>query len=307
MSGLYILKRLLRSLLVLLAVSVTIFVLIRMIPGDPVRLMLSMEATDEDVERARRELGYDKPIYHQYFIYLNNIVKGDLGASLRARRPVMEMILERMPATIELALAATIISVLIAVPLGTVAAYKRGTVFDRLFMFITMIGQSMPIFWLGILLIILFSVQLGWLPTSGRGSFSQLLLPALTLSTFFMALIARMTRSSVLEVLGQPYILTAVAKGLKEHVILFVHTIRNAMIPVVTVLGLQVGALLGGSVITETIFAWPGIGRLAVSAIYNRDYPLIQGTILVSAAVFVMVNLIVDLSYLILDPKIKYQ
>ena len=307
MSGLYFLKRLLRSLLVLLAVSVTVFVLVRMIPGDPVRLMLSIEATEEDVERFRREIGYDKPIYHQYFIYLNNILKGDLGTSLRARRPVMEMILEKMPATIELASAATIISVLIAVPLGTIAAYKRGTVFDHLFMFLTMIGQSMPIFWLGILLIILFSVQLGWLPTSGRGSFSQLILPSLTLSTFFMALIARMTRSSVLEVLGQPYILTAVAKGLKEHVILFVHTIRNAMIPVVTVLGLQVGTLLGGSVITETIFAWPGVGRLAVSAIYNRDYPLIQGTILVSAAIFVIVNLIVDLSYLILDPKIKYQ
>ena len=180
-------------MLVLLAVSVTVFVLIRMIPGDPVRLMLSIEATDEDVERFRQELGYDKPIYHQYIIYLNNIVKGDLGASLRARRPVTEMILERMPATFELAFAATIISVLIAVPLGTVAAYKRGTIFDRFFMFLTMIGQSMPIFWLGILLIILFSVQLGWLPTSGRGSFSQLLLPAITLSTFFMALIARMT------------------------------------------------------------------------------------------------------------------
>jgi peptide/nickel transport system permease protein len=278
-----------------------------MIPGDPVRLMLSIEATDEDVERFRQTLGYDKPIYHQYFIYLKNVVTGDLGTSLRARRPVMELIIESMPATIELAFAATIISVLIAVPLGTMAAYKRGTAFDRLFMFLTMIGQSMPIFWLGILLILLFSVQLGWLPTSGRGSFSQLLLPSLTLSTYFMALIARMTRSSVLEVLGQPYILTAVAKGLQEHVILFVHTIRNALIPVVTVLGLQVGSLLSGSVITETIFAWPGIGRLAVSAIYNRDYPLIQGTILISAAAFVIVNLIVDLSYLILDPKIKYQ
>ena len=307
MSGLYILKRLMRSLLVLLAVSLTVFILVRMIPGDPVRLMVSIEATDEDVERFRQQLGYDKPIYHQYFIYLKNIVKGDLGTSLRARRPVMELIIERMPATIELALAATIISVLIAVPLGTMAAYIRGTVFDRMFMFLTMIGQSMPIFWLGILLIILFSVQLGWLPTSGRGSFSQLILPSLTLSTFFMALIARMTRSSVLEVLGQPYILTAVAKGLKDHVILFVHTIRNALIPVVTVLGLQVGSLLGGSVITETIFAWPGVGRLAVSAIYNRDYPLIQGTVLISAAIFVIVNLIVDLSYLILDPKIKYQ
>lgn len=307
MSGLYILKRLIRSFLVLLAVSLTVFILVRMIPGDPVRLMVSIEATDEDVERFRQKLGYDKPIYHQYLIYLRNIVKGDLGTSLRARRPVMELIIERMPATIELALAATIISVLIAVPLGTMAAYKRGTAFDRIFMFLTMIGQSMPIFWLGILLIIFFSVQLGWLPTSGRGSFSQLILPSLTLSTFFMALIARMTRSSVLEVLGQPYILTAVAKGLKEHVILFVHTIRNALIPVVTVLGLQVGTLLGGSVITETIFAWPGIGRLAVSAIYNRDYPLIQGTVLISAATFVIVNLIVDLSYLILDPKIKYQ
>jgi len=307
LSGLYILKRLIRSLLVLLAVSLTVFILVRMIPGDPVRLMVSIEASDEDVERFRHQLGYDKPIYYQYFIYLGNIVKGDLGTSLRARRPVSEMIIERMPATIELALAATIISVLIAVPLGTMAAYMRGTAFDRIFMFLTMIGQSMPIFWLGILLIILFSVQLGWLPTSGRGSFSQLILPSVTLSTFFMALIARMTRSSVLEVLGQPYILTAVAKGLKNHVILFVHTIRNALIPVVTVLGLQIGTLLGGSVITETIFAWPGVGRLAVSAIYNRDYPLIQGTVLISAATFVIVNLLVDLSYLILDPKIKYQ
>ena len=307
MSSTTIVRRLLRSVLVLLGVSIVVFAIVRVIPGDPVRLMMPPDAQDSDVEILREQLGFNEPLYRQYLLYMQGILTGDLGKSLRFRRPVLELVLERLPATIELAVAGTLLTLIIAIPAGVLAAWKRNSWYDSFFMFITMVGQSIPIFWLGIMLILVFSVNLRLLPTSGRGTLPQLIMPSFTLAVFFMALVARLTRSSVLEILGQPYVRTAHAKGLGQYLILYRHVLRNAMLPVVTVLGLQVGMLLGGAVITETVFAWPGIGTLAVGAIYNRDYPLVQGTVLIAAFVFVFVNIIVDIAYLFLDPRIRYR
>ena len=307
MSSAAIVRRLLRSVLVLLGVSIVVFAIVRVIPGDPVRLMLPPDAQQSDVERLREQLGFNEPLYRQYLLYMRGILTGDLGKSLRFRRPVLELVLERLPATIELAIAGTLLTVIIAIPAGVLAAWKRNSWYDSFFMFITMVGQSIPIFWLGIMLILVFSVNLRLLPTSGRGTFQQLIMPSFTLAVFFMALVARLTRSSVLEVLGQPYVRTAHAKGLGQYLVLYRHVLRNALLPVVTILGLQVGMLLGGAVITETVFAWPGIGTLAVGAIYNRDYPLVQGTVLIAAFVFVFINIIVDVAYLFLDPRIRYR
>jgi ABC-type dipeptide/oligopeptide/nickel transport system permease component len=292
---------------VLIGVSMVVFAIVRVVPGDPVRLMLPIDATQEDVELFRERMGFNEPLHRQYLIYMKGILSGDLGTSLRYRRPVLELVLERLPATFELAMAGTLLAVVIAVPAGVIAAWRQGSFFDSFFMFITMVGQSVPIFWLGIMFILVFSVGLGVLPTSGRGTVAQLIMPSVTLATFFMALLARLTRSSVLEVLGQDYVQTARAKGLREQIVLYRHVLKNALIPIVTVLGLQVGTLLGGSVITETVFAWPGIGTLAVGAIYNRDYPLVQGTVLISAFVFVGINILVDFVYLYLDPRIRYE
>lgn len=306
MSSRFFVRRLFRSILVLIGVSIVVFAIVRIIPGDPVRLMLPIDATQEEVELFRERMGFNEPLYRQYLIYMRGILRGDLGTSLRYRRPVMGLIVERLPATFELAMVGTFLAVIIAVPAGVLAAWKQGSFFDSFFMFVTMVGQSVPIFWLGIMLILVFSVSLGLLPTSGRGNPAQLIMPGFTLATFFMALLARLTRSSVLEVLGQDYVQTARSKGLREQVVLFRHVLKNALIPIVTILGLQVGTLLGGSVITETVFAWPGIGTLAVGAIYNRDYPLVQGTVLISAFIFVGINIVVDFVYLYLDPRIRY-
>lgn len=306
MSSTIVFRRLLRSALVLFGVSLVVFALVRVIPGDPVRLMLPPDAMEDDVELLREQLGFNKPLPDQYLLYMKGVLTGDLGKSLRFRRPVLELVLERLPATIELALVGMLLTVVIAIPAGVLAAWKRNSFFDSFFMFLTMVGQSVPIFWLGIMLILILSVSLRLLPTSGRGSLAQLVMPGFTLATFNMALIARLTRSSVLEILGQPYIRTARAKGLKERVVLARHVLRNSLLPVVTVLGLQVGTLLGGAVITETVFAWPGIGTLAVGAIYNRDYPLVQGTVLIAATVFVLINIVIDFVYLFLDPRIRY-
>lgn len=306
MSLRIIIRRLLRSILVLLGVSLVVFAIVRVIPGDPARLMLPPDATEADVERLRENLGFNEPLHVQYAVYMSGVLTGDLGKSLRFRRPVAELVLERFPATIELALAGTVLTILVAIPSGVMAAWKRNSFYDSFFMFLTMVGQSVPIFWLGIMLILVFSVNLRLLPTSGRGTLAQLIMPSFTLATFFMALVARLTRSSVLEVLGQSFVRTARAKGLRERLVLFRHVLKNALLPVVTVLGLQVGTVLGGAVITETVFAWPGIGTLAVGAIYNRDYPLVQGTVLISATIFVFVNILVDFMYLTLDPRIRY-
>ncbi len=305
MSGYYILRRLLHSVFVLFGVSIIVFLLLRLVPGDPVRLLLPPEATEQMVQETRREMGFDRPVYEQYVVYLGHLVRGDLGTSIRFQRPVLDLVLERFPATLELTLVSMVVATLAAMPLGIVAAVKRYSRWDAGVMLGSLLGQSVPTFWMGIVLILVFSVQLRVLPTSGRGSWQQLILPSITLGAYMMALIARLTRSGMLEVLREDYVRTARAKGLPEWEVLIRHAFRNAMLPVVTVLGMQVGALLGGAIITEAVFAWPGIGTLTINAIYMRDYPIVQATVLISAATFVAINLALDLTYQYLDPRIQ--
>jgi peptide/nickel transport system permease protein len=299
------LRQIFQAAIVLLNVSLVVFVLVRIVPGDPARLMLGMEASEEAVQAARAQFGFDRPLYVQYVQFVGGALRGDLGQSVRFRRPVGDLLRESFPATLELALAATVIALLLAVPAGIYAAVHRDGVLDRLLMAGALIGQAMPIFWLGIMLITLFSVRLGWLPTSGRGSLAQLIMPSVTLSTYVMALLARLTRSNMLDVLREQYVRTARAKGLRETVIVHKHALMSAALPIVTVLGLQVGALLSGAVVTETVFNWPGIGTLALRAIQQRDYPVVQGVVLVSAALFVLINGMVDLAYRYLDPRVR--
>ena len=299
------LRQIMQASIVLLNVSIVVFVLLRVVPGDPARLMLGMEATDEAVRAARTQFGFDRPFYVQYAQFIGGALRGDLGQSVRFRRPVGDLLRETFPATVELALAATLIALALAVPAGIYAAVHRGGLLDRALMAGTLIGQAMPIFWLGIMLITLFSVRLGWLPTSGRGSLAQLVMPSVTLSTYVMALLARLTRSNMLDVLREHYVRTARAKGLREIVIVHKHALMSAALPIITVLGLQVGALLSGAVVTETVFNWPGIGTLALRAIQQRDYPVVQGVVLVSAALFVLINGTVDVAYRYLDPTIR--
>jgi ABC-type dipeptide/oligopeptide/nickel transport system permease component len=299
------LRQIFQAAIVLLNVSLVVFVLVRIVPGDPARLMLGMEASEEAVQAARAQFGFDRPLYVQYAQFVGGALRGDLGQSVRFRRPVGDLLRESFPATLELALAATVIALLLAVPAGIYAAVHRDGVLDRLLMAGALIGQAMPIFWLGIMLITLFSVKLGWLPTSGRGSLAQLIMPSVTLSTYVMALLARLTRSNMLDVLREQYVRTARAKGLRETVIVHKHALMSAALPIVTVLGLQVGALLSGAVVTETVFNWPGIGTLALRAIQQRDYPVVQGVVLVSAALFVLINGMVDLAYRYLDPRVR--
>jgi ABC-type dipeptide/oligopeptide/nickel transport system permease component len=299
------LRQIVQAAIVLLNVSLVVFVLVRIVPGDPARLMLGMEASEEAVQAARAQFGFDRPLHVQYAQFVGGALRGDLGQSVRFRRPVGDLLRESFPATLELALAATVIALLLAVPAGIYAAVHRDGVLDRLLMAGALIGQAMPIFWLGIMLITLFSVKLGWLPTSGRGSLAQLIMPSVTLSTYVMALLARLTRSNMLDVLREQYVRTARAKGLRETVIVHKHALMSAALPIVTVLGLQVGALLSGAVVTETVFNWPGIGTLALRAIQQRDYPVVQGVVLVSAALFVLINGMVDLAYRYLDPRVR--
>jgi len=299
------LRQIVQAAIVLLNVSLVVFVLVRIVPGDPARLMLGMEASEDAVQAARAQFGFDRPLYVQYVQFVGDALRGDLGQSVRFRRPVGDLLRESFPATLELALAATVIALILAVPAGIYAAVHRDGVLDRLLMAGALIGQAMPIFWLGIMLITLFSVKLGWLPTSGRGSLAQLIMPSVTLSTYVMALLARLTRSNMLDVLREQYVRTARAKGLRETVIVHKHALMSAALPIVTVLGLQVGALLSGAVVTETVFNWPGIGTLALRAIQQRDYPVVQGVVLVSAALFVLINGMVDLAYRYLDPRVR--
>jgi peptide/nickel transport system permease protein len=283
---------------------VVVFALVHL-SGDPVLLMVSPDAPPDVVTTTRHALGFDRPLYEQFARYLGNAARGDLGVSLRMNRPVTVLILERLPATLQLTLAAFVIAVLVAIPAGIVSAVKRGTVVDRLAMAGAVAGQAVPIFWLALLLIALFGVRLRWLPVYGSGSFAHFVLPAISLSTIITGRLARLVRSSMLEVLGQDYVRTARAKGLGESRVLVVHALKNASIPIVTLLGLQFAQLLGGAVVTETIFAWPGIGRLVVEAIFNRDFPVVQGVVLVVSLIFVAVNVLVDLSYAALDPRIR--
>ncbi len=301
----YIARRLVMLIPVVLGVVTLVFFLIHMIPGDPVEIMLGEQAQAADKETLRRELKLDRPIGEQYLVYLSGLPRADLGRSIHSREPVLQTILKRFPATLILTLAAMIVAVLIAIPIGILSAVRQYSLMDNVSMFVALLGISMPNFWLGPLLILLFSIQLGWLPVSGMGGAQHLILPAVTLGTALAAILTRMTRSSVLEVIREQYIVTARAKGLQEKVVLFKHAFKNALIPVITILGLQFGALLSGSIITETIFSWPGIGRLMIQAVNQRDYPLVQGCVLFISLSYVLVNLATDLLYGAADPRIR--
>jgi peptide/nickel transport system permease protein len=302
----FLVRRLLLTLPVVWIVVTLVFGLIHMVPGDPVAQMLGEGASVTEVERLRHELGLDRPIWEQYRTYMASILRGDLGNSFRNQEPVGRSIMTRYPATIELALAAAAVSILIAVPFGVIGAVRRGRLADRLVGFGSLLGVSLPNFALGPMLILLFSLMLGLLPVSGRDGFSHLILPALTLGAGLTATTTRMVRGSMLEEIRQDYVRTARAKGLNERVVLFRHALRNGLIPVITVLGLQAGVLLAGAIITETIFSWPGLGRLTVQAINARDYPLIQGCVLTIALSYILINLVTDVLYSVVDPRIRY-
>lgn len=300
----YLFRRLVQSLIVLLGISAGVFVILHL-TGDPTLLMLPLEASAEDVARFRRAMGFDDPLYVQYWRFLKGAVQGNFGNSLRHEEPALALVWQRMPATIELTAVALVVALVLAIPAGIVSAVFRNTAIDYVSTVVALIGQAMPTFWLGIMLILIFSVGLQLLPSSGRGGVANLILPALTLGLFTTARIMRLTRSGMLEVLGQDYVRTARAKGVSEPRVVWKHALKNAGIPVVTIVGLELGTLLGGAVITETIFAWPGVGRLSVQAIYNRDYPVVQAAVFLLASIFVLVNLIVDILYTYLDPRIR--
>ncbi|MFI5377232.1 MAG: nickel ABC transporter permease [Candidatus Rokuibacteriota bacterium] len=302
----YLLRRLWQSLLVLFGVSVVVFLILHL-TGDPAALLLPPDATAEDIAKFRTAMGFDDPVAVQYVRFLKGAVRGDFGESLRHGEPAMGLVLERLPATFELAGAGLLIALTLAIPAGIVSAVRRNTTVDYVSTVVALLGQAMPTFWLGIMLILVFSVRLNWLPSSGRGSLEHLILPAITLGLFTTARITRLTRSGMLEVLGQDYIRTARAKGMGEPPVVWKHALKNASIPIVTIVGIELGTLLGGSVITETIFAWPGVGRLSVQAIFNRDYPVVQSAVFLLASTFVIVNLLVDVVYTYLDPRIRYR
>ena len=331
----YIIKRLAMLGPVLIGVSIIAFSLIHLAPGDHARTMLGERATQEQLNEIREKYGLDKPVYIQYGIWLNGVLHGDLGRSITTREHVSKEISDRFPNTIELAIAAMIFAIIVGGIAGVLSASKQYSITDYTFMGIALFGISMPVFWLGIMLMMIFGVWLGWLPIGGRidllipyeritgfmvfdtiitgnikaliSVLRHLILPAVALGTIPMAMIARVTRSSMLEVLRQDFIRTERAKGLSERAVIYKHAVRNAMVPVVTVIGLNFGLLLAGAILTETVFSWPGLGRLVVEAVYERDYPLVVGCILVFAIVFVIVNLITDILYTYIDPRIKYE
>lgn len=299
-----ILMRLIQVPLVILAVSLLVFVFLNA-SGDPVLLLLPFDASPEDVEEMRKALGLDKPLMVRYGIFLWDAIQGDFGVSLRSHQPALSIVLDALPATIELALAAMLVATVISIPLGITAAVKRGGTIDMTATVVSVLGQSMPVFWLGILLIMLFSVTLHWFPVSGRGGISSLILPAVTLGWYMNALMTRMTRTAMLEVLSEPYILTARAKGLPERLVIMKHAFRNARVPIITVWGLQAGTMLTGTVVTETVFSWPGLGRASIYAVAGRDYPVVLASIALFTLIFVTINLVIDLAYFVFDPRIR--
>jgi peptide/nickel transport system permease protein len=301
----YLVRRLLLTIPVLLGVATLVFALIHFIPGDPAQAMLGEGASQEDIAQLRERLGLDRPLLVQYGSFLAGLARGDLGVSLRNDQPVARQILERMPATAELAFAAMAVAIAFALPLGIIAAVWRGTIIDFGAMTLSLVGISVPNFWLGPLMAIVFAVELGWLPVGGSGTLAHLVLPAVTLGAALAAILARMTRASLLEELREPYVLAARAKGVSRTRAVLHHAFRNSLIPIVTILGLQFGVVLTGAVITETIFAWPGIGRLLIQSISFRDYPTVQGCVLLIAVTYVGVNLLTDLTYGFLDPRIR--
>ena len=300
----YLFRRLAQSILVLLGVSFVVFFILYL-TGDPALVLLPPDATAQDIAEFRARMGFNDPFIVQYGRFLGGALRGDFGQSVRHGEPAFHLVVERLPATFELSGAALLIALVLAIPAGVVSAVRRNSVTDYVATVVALLGQSMPTFWLGIMLILVFSVQFNVLPSSGRGGLEHLLLPALTLGLFTTARITRLTRSGMLEVLNQDYIRTARAKGVNGPPVVWKHAFKNAAIPIVTIVGIELGTLLGGSVITETIFAWPGVGRLSVQAIYNRDYPVVQAAVFTLSATFVLVNLIVDVLYTYLDPRIR--
>jgi ABC-type dipeptide/oligopeptide/nickel transport system permease component len=300
----YVFRKVFHTAFVALGVVTLVFAALRL-SGDPAATMLPGDASVEELVALRRQLGLDRPLWLQYVQFLAGALSGDFGTSFRHQQPALPLVLERLPATLELAGAALLLAVALALPLGVLAAVYRGRIVDVVAMAFAVVGQATPYFWMGIMLILIVSVELAWLPTSGRGGLERLILPAITLGTHFAASLARLTRTSMLEVFGQQFVTTARAKGLSEWSVVLGHTLKNAAVPVITLIGLQFGTLLGGAVVTETIFAWPGVGRLAVQSVFVRDYPVVQAGVFVLALTFVAINLLVDLLYGVLDPRIR--
>lgn len=311
----YILRRLIQTIPVLLLSSIIVFALIRFIPGDPAHLIAGPDAFPEQVAAVRERLGLDKPIWVQYLIWLGQVIRGDLGASILNGFPVARLIGLKFLATLELAVGGLIVALSIAFPLGVLAAIRRGGWLERLVAVFVALGHALPTFWLGILLVLVFAIRLKWFPPSGRVEFSRnpilalqlLILPSVTLGVYTAAVLTRFLKNSMLEVLGQDFVRTAKAKGFSQWATVYKHVLKNALIPVVTVLGLQFGAFLGGAVVTESIFDWPGMGRLLLQAINTRDYPVLQGTVLFIVVTYVFINLLTDLTYGYLDPRIRYE
>ena len=302
----YLARRLLHACLTLLGASVLVFVIVRVIPGDPARMLLPEGAPQSAVDELDRQLGLHKPLLEQYLIFLRSVARGDFGQSFQYRAPAARVVWERVPATADLTTAAILLIVCVGVPIGIVAAARRRSAYDYAGMTFAVLGQSLPNFWLGIMLILLFGVTIHVLPTSGFEGWQYLILPSVTLAAYPTAFVARLTRSGMLEVLNQDFVRTARSKGLSTPTVILRHALRNTVIPVLTILGLQIGVLLSGAVITESVFAWPGIGKLIVDAIFSRDFPVVQTVLILSAATFVLVNLAVDLLYSVLDPRIRY-
>ncbi|MEH7009998.1 ABC transporter permease [Neobacillus niacini] len=312
--GKYIIRRLFDLLPTIFVVAVIVFVITRMIPGDPASVMLGPQASVEDVEELREKLGLNEPLYVQFGQYIGDLVRGDFGVSLTYNEPIVSLIMDRFPNTLILAISALIIAFMVGVPAGIISASKQNSLLDYSVMLISLIGVSMPIFWLGVMLVLYFSVNLGWFPATGMGMLEDgiipylkhLVLPSITLATIPMATFARITRSSMLEVISHDYIKTARSKGLSEFLVICKHAFKNALTPLLTVLGMQISMMLGGAVLTETIFSWPGMGRLIVDAIDKRDFVVVQGTVLFIAVLFVLVNLFVDVMYKVVNPRVNY-
>lgn len=306
MSG-YLIRRVTQSIVVLFGVSIVVFLLARLAPGDPVALMLAETASPEQMEAAREHYGFNDPLIVQYWLFISRAVQGDFGTSLYYDQPALKVVLEAFPATVHLTLVAFCIAVVIAIPLGVIAAIRRDTIWDYIAVGISVLGQAAPSFWIGILLILFFSVRFKIFPSSGNFGPEYVVLPAITLAALLMAVLTRLTRAGMLDVLTDDYVRTARAKGLRESSVVTRHALRNALIPLVTVMGLQLGSLLGGTVIVEQVFAWPGVGRLAINAISSRDYPIIQAVVFLISVVFVVLNLVIDLLYGVLDPRIRHR
>lgn len=302
----YLIRRAIGALWVVVGVAVTVFVILHL-TGDPAAVMMPLESTPQEIAQFRHNHGFDRPLWLQFGTFAWSALHGDFGDSLRHGEPALGLALERVPASVELALAAISLAVLVAIPAGILAAVRRNSLLDILARVFSLIGQSMPVYWLGIMLILLFGVQLGWFPVSGIGGLKHLVLPAITLGLFSMAKVMRLTRASMLDILQSDFLRTARAKGVLPLRLILHHALRNAWLPIVTVIGVEIGSLISQAIITETIFGWPGIARLAVQAIYDRDYPIVEVVVILAAVSFVAINLLVDVLYAALDPRIRYE